>query len=166
MLNIETDKKSVRIGSFSTTVLIKMRTKTDFNNYLFWNLRADCKHIPVKISKMLMNAYNKASEVPFKPTNRTMFLKICFLCFVLQLQEEPSQLGGDGTFKGKRYFTSPTGRGFFMKLSRCRRDERFTSIASPSGKLYSFIYYFVHSFFRLFIHSFINSFMCLYMFAP
>ena len=57
-----------------------------------------------------------------------------------------------------------------MKLSKCKRDERFTSIASPSGKIHSFILPFIHSFIpsliHSFIHSFINAFVYSYMLDP
>eukprot|EP00794_Sanderia_malayensis_P018788 gene18788-20679_t len=40
--------------------------------------------------------------------------------------DQPYQFGTDGSFKGKRYFICPSMRGFFVKLSSCKRDSRFT----------------------------------------
>ncbi|EDO47295.1 predicted protein [Nematostella vectensis] len=42
----------------------------------------------------------------------------------LELEEEQSGCS-DGTFKGKRYFECPPGRGFFVLLKYCRKDSRF-----------------------------------------
>ena len=46
--------------------------------------------------------------------------------FFLMLQEDEQTACSDGTFNGQRYFTCPSGRGFFTLLSHCRQDSRFT----------------------------------------
>jgi len=47
--------------------------------------------------------------------------------------EEPSSGMGDGIFQNKRYFTSPAGRAIFVKLSTCKKDERFKTSVAPSA---------------------------------
>ena len=46
---------------------------------------------------------------------------------MLLVSQEDEQSGcSDGTFNGERYFSCPSGRGFFMLLRHCRQDSRFT----------------------------------------
>ena len=52
--------------------------------------------------------------------------------FLLTTQEEEIDACSDGTFQGKRYFTCPPRKGFFVHLRNCRRDSRFGR--SNSGK--------------------------------
>ncbi|XP_022797598.1 ubiquitin carboxyl-terminal hydrolase CYLD-like [Stylophora pistillata] len=47
----------------------------------------------------------------------------------LELEEEQSPCS-DGTFYGRRYFTCPAGRGFFVLVENCRPDSRFSNTSS------------------------------------
>ncbi|XP_054720365.1 ubiquitin carboxyl-terminal hydrolase CYLD-like isoform X2 [Uloborus diversus] len=42
----------------------------------------------------------------------------------IEMEEESSSCT-DGTFNGKRYFTCPSRKAFFVRLSHCRKDSRF-----------------------------------------
>ena len=57
------------------------------------------------------------------------------LSLILHLQEEPIEIGTDGKFMDKRFFYCPGGRGFFIKLSCCKKDSRFMSPQAAEGKV-------------------------------
>ena len=49
-------------------------------------------------------------------------------------QEEEMEACTDGVFLGKRYFTCPNRRGFFVHLHNCLPDSRFTSVQNAECK--------------------------------
>ena len=68
--------------------------------------------------------YFQHSKRNFVPPRR--HVTIILYTFFLTLQEDEQTACSDGTFNGQRYFTCPSGRGFFTLLSHCRQDSRFT----------------------------------------
>ena len=65
-------------------------------------------------------------SVQFKLLNNSIqsvfLIQKCMLPFS---QEEEMDACTDGTFMGKRYFTCPNRRGFFVHLHNCFPDSRF-----------------------------------------
>lgn len=55
------------------------------------------------------------------------------------LQEDESSSCTDGTFNGKRYFSCPPRKAFFVRLSHCRKDSRFleSEKRKSAGKIIS-----------------------------
>ena len=90
----------------------------------------EIKNFSLSVEKYFIRLQHSLVNINFS----TLIEKFCIstrpcnilYMFFLMLQEDEQTACSDGTFNGQRYFTCPSGRGFFTLLSHCRQDARFT----------------------------------------